>query len=128
MLAELTQLGQLLAREWQLVTHGDRLITGRDRLDTDAFLQTSKKMLAFSRLDPAAQRELDERRAAGADADEIKCRLGREAERYAGQAFERQVAVWRERAAKAAEHLPPAASGEEIMEQARAEVKAAEGH
>jgi hypothetical protein len=57
-----------------------------------------------------------------------KSRRQREARRYASDAFPRRVEVWRERAAKARENLPPGASGDEVMARARAEVNAPEGH
>jgi hypothetical protein len=72
MLLELIKGGEKLIGDWKHVAHGDRLITGTDRLSTESYLDTSNKMLAFSRLDAEAQREFDERKAAGADPREIK--------------------------------------------------------
>jgi hypothetical protein len=75
-LAEITKVGQELAREWQHIAHGDRLITGGDRLETDAFMQDSERLLAFSRLDTDAQHTLDQSIGAGADVDEVERSLG----------------------------------------------------
>jgi hypothetical protein len=115
--ADMVQLGKLLARRWEPVAHSERLITGEDRIDTEAFLQSAKQLLAFSRLDPAAQHDT----ATPVEAAEVKIWLVTEVQRFAGDRFEQQVGLWRERAARAREKLPPDASGDEIMSQARAE-------
>lgn len=45
----------------------------------------------------------------------LRSDLKAEATCFAGQSFDRQVGVWRERAAKARENLPPGASADEVM-------------
>jgi hypothetical protein len=115
--ADMVQLGNMLARRWEPVAHSERLITLEDRDDTDAFMQSAKRLLAFSRLDPSAQRDA----GAPVEATEVKSWLVTEAQRFAGDRFAQSVDVWRERAARAREKLPPGASGDEIMAQARAE-------
>jgi hypothetical protein len=115
--ADMVQLGGLLARRWEPVAHSERPIRLADRDDTDAFLQDAKRLLAFARLAPAAQRE----GGAPVEATEVKSWLVTEAQRFAGDQFAQKVDLWRERAARAREKLPPDASADEIMAQARAE-------
>jgi hypothetical protein len=115
--ADMVLLGKLLARRWQPVAHSERPITLADRDDTDAFVQDAKRLLAFARLDLAMQSEA----GLPVEAAEVKRRAVSEAQRFGSDQFEQKVDLWRERAAKAREKLPPGASGDEIMAQARAE-------
>jgi hypothetical protein len=47
-LRDLAQLGKLISGRWKAITHGERLITGEDRLVTEAFLQNAKKLVILA--------------------------------------------------------------------------------
>ena len=48
------------------------MITGEDRIATEAFLDDSKRLLDFAYLSPAQQAEIDAAISAGATADEVE--------------------------------------------------------